>query len=174
MVEPERSPENEGAMSQCRVTVAGYASLSASLADWDAMAAADRERDLGLVDAALVEGDAETIRVAHRHSLTTYGRGTAASAVVGLLRPSSIVTGAVAGGVGGAVLIMIGHGLSRSHVKELGDVLDSAPIAFVILTTGPTTDRWHGLLGAARTTATVQSTMSVAEIHRAIDSDAAD
>jgi uncharacterized membrane protein len=161
-------------MTQCRVTVAAYAGLSSALADWDDMEVAARAGELGLVDAALVEGDAETIRVFHRHSRACPARGSVAGAVVGVLRPAAIVTGAVAGGVGGSMLIVVGQGLSRTEVKELGETMDCGPIALVALTRDPAPAAWDRLLGAARRAATVRSTMSTEEIQQAIDRDRAD
>jgi uncharacterized membrane protein len=160
-------------MTSCRVVVAAYAGLGSALADWDDLERAQRADGVGLVDAALVEGDADTIRVFHRHSRTCDGRGSVAGAVVGLLRPPAIVAGAVAGGVGEHVLILVGQSLSRNSIKELGDAMDSGPIALVALTHDPEAGAWDHLLGAAGATASASSTMSVGDIRRAIDGDAA-
>src|SRR4051794_20460790 len=121
-----RRGQGRGFMTFCQVSLAAYSSLTSALADWDAMGESD-----GLVDAALLEGDGSTTRAFHRHARTTHGSGTVAAAVVGLLRPASIVSGAVAGGVGGAVLAAIGRGISRTDLARLGEVLDAGPIAFV-------------------------------------------
>jgi hypothetical protein len=154
-------------MTFCQVSLATYSSLTAALADWDAMGEA---RDTnGLVDAALVEGDGSTTRAFHRHARTTHGSGTVAAAVVGLLRPASIVTGAVAGGVGGSVLATLSRGISRTDLARLGEVLDTGPIAFVTLTDTaieppPTAEAW----------ATVHTTIEVVELADALDRDASD
>ena len=61
------------------------------------------------------------------------GGGAAAGAVVGILFPPSIIgtalVGAAAGGVGGHLW----RGMSRSDVKELGDVIDDGQAALVIV-----------------------------------------
>src|SRR5947209_18550963 len=120
-------------MTQCNVTLVAYDNLTLAFADWDAMVTSDRVTALGLVDAALVEGDVETIQMFHRHLTSTHAQGAAAGAIVGLLRPTAIVTGALAGGVGANVLMVIERGLTRLQVKELGEVMDASPIALVAL-----------------------------------------
>jgi len=161
-------------MPQSWVTVATYSSLTSALTAWDRIEHDEPADDLAIIDAALVEADSDTIREFHRFSLDTYARGAVAGAVIGLLQPPSIVTGAVAGGVGGHVLIEVGHGLSRAQVKELGEVLDSASIALVAVCAGEVEPRWDQLLGATTTAVTVGSTLAPDSLRRAFDADAVD
>lgn len=161
-------------MKQCRVTVASYTGFAAALADWDAMEARNADADLGLVDGAVVEGDADTVRVVHRHSRRTYAMGALATAVVGLLRPPAIITGAVAGGVGGNVLILLGQSLSRGDVLALGAVMDTGPISYVTLTEHPPALGWAGLLSGAGTRVTATSPVPMRALRQAFDRDALD
>jgi uncharacterized membrane protein len=163
-------------MTHCTVIVAAYQSLSSALRDWDTMEASMRTSDLRLVDAALVEGDTDTIRIFHRHSSNGYGKGAIAGAVVGLLRPPSIVTGAIAGGVGGRVIVALGNSISRDEVKHLGEALDAGPITIVALTAEPPprAAAWAELLPTADAAAAADSGVSAEEIQRAVDADNAD
>lgn len=162
-----------GAMTQCRVTIAVYRSLTSALAAWDELELAAGSQGLGLIDAALVEGDADTIRVSHRHLRSAEARGAVASAIVGLLRPPAIVTGAVAGGVGGAILVLLGQTLSRDEVKSLGEVLDSGPIALIAVASGPAGPVWDALLRDASVVGSVDVALSQTDIRGALQLDAA-
>ena len=157
-------------MPHCEVTIAAYASLTIALAVWDEM----DESSEHLVDAALVEGSASTIHAVHRHARTTFAKGTIASAVIGVLLPASIVSGAAAGGVGDKVLAVIGCGVSRRDQARLGEVLDTGPIALVTVTTMPTTAMTQAAARDADDWASVGSTIQLGDLHDAVDADAVD
>ena len=57
----------------------------------------------------------------------------AAGAVIGILFPPSIIATAVVGGAIGAVSGHLWRGMSRSDVKELGDVIDNGEAALLIV-----------------------------------------
>ena len=59
--------------------------------------------------------------------------GIAAGALVGILFPPSIIGTAVVGGVVGGVSGHLWRGLSRSDVKELGEVIDEGEAALVVI-----------------------------------------
>ena len=91
---------------------------------------------VGTYDAAVVtKDDAGKVHVNKDEMATRHGAwgGAAAGAVVGILFPPSIIgtalVGAAAGGVGGHLW----RGMSRSDVKELGDVIDDGQAALVIV-----------------------------------------
>ncbi len=161
-------------MTECSVVVAAYESLDPALADWEILDAYCRAGELALFDAALVEADRDTVRAFHRHSPSGYGRGSAAGAVVGLLRPPSIVTGAVAGGVGGSTIILLGRAVSRSDGKLLGDVMDRAPIAMVALAIEPVPAEWREILAEAAAVATARLAASSEDLKGAVDADDSD
>lgn len=154
-------------MMHCQVTIAAYASLTIALAVWDEMDGSSED----LVDAALAEGNASTIQAVHRHARTTYAKGGIALAVIGVLRPASIVSGAAAGGVGGKVLAVIGGGVSRRDQARLGEVLDTGPIALVTVTTMPTTAMTYSAPRDTDDWATAASTIQVGDLHNAVDAD---
>lgn len=121
-------------MANSVVTVASYRALGVALGDWDQMMSVCPDDHGELIDAALVESDVDTVRVFHRHATSAPGNGSIASAVIGLLQPTSIVTGAVAGGVGGHVLTTLRSGICRAEMLRLGEAFDAGPIAFVTIT----------------------------------------
>ena len=59
--------------------------------------------------------------------------GAAVGAVVGILFPPSIIGAAVVGGAVGGVSGHLWRGMSRSDVKELGDVIDAGQAALLVV-----------------------------------------
>ncbi len=59
--------------------------------------------------------------------------GAAAGAVVGILFPPAILGSALVGGAVGAASGHICRGISRSDVKELGDLIDSGEAALLVV-----------------------------------------
>jgi hypothetical protein len=165
---------NRDSMTMCTVTVATYRLLAPALADWDALVARDQAGELTLVDAALVEGDVDTLHTIHRHPRSGCSRGAAAGAMVGLLRPPALVMGAVAGGVGDRMIVALAQGLSRDDLKYLGDLFDTEPISIVVLSTSPEPMTWSTVLGAATATASVDTHLSADQIRRAVEADEAE
>jgi len=91
---------------------------------------------VGTYDAAVVtKDDAGKVHVNKDEMATRHGAwgGAAAGAVVGILFPPSIIgtalVGAAAGGVGGHLW----RGMSRSDVKELGDVIDDGQATLIVV-----------------------------------------
>ena len=91
---------------------------------------------VGTYDAAVVTKDYDgKVHVNKDEMATRHGAwgGAAVGAVVGILFPPSIIgtalVGAAAGGVGGHLW----RGMSRSDVKELGDIIDAGQAALVIV-----------------------------------------
>jgi hypothetical protein len=136
------------------VHLAAYGSLPDAESDW--VVAVD-ERALDVVDAALVELDDMTVRACHRWSPVrpagptrdwpqrepdrVAANGSAALAVIALLRPVALLAGAVAGGVGGQMLAALDASLSRAALGRLGDVFDAAPIVVTVIASHRTNDR---------------------------------
>jgi uncharacterized membrane protein len=56
--------------------------------------------------------------------------------VVGLLFPPAIIGSAIVGGAIGAVSGHLWRGISRSDVKELGDLIDSGEAALLVVGAG--------------------------------------
>jgi hypothetical protein len=120
-------------MSDCVVTLATYVHLADALHDWDRLPSLSIRKQCDSVDAVLVEVDRDC--VAHLHRLPTFGsaHAAAASAVVALLWPAAMVSGALAGGVGETIIVVANRGLSRGDTIKLGEVLDEGRYAIALI-----------------------------------------
>ena len=91
---------------------------------------------VGSYDAAIVtKDDKGKVHVDKDETATRKGAwgGAAAGAVVGILFPPSIIAGAVVGATAGGVGGHLWKGMSRSDVKEFGDIIDEGEAALVIV-----------------------------------------
>ena len=91
---------------------------------------------IGSYDAAVVtKDDAGKIHVNKDETAVRRGGwgGMAAGAVVGILFPPSILGAALAGAAVGGVGGHLRRGVSRSEVKELGDLIDQGQAALVVV-----------------------------------------
>lgn len=89
---------------------------------------------IGTYDAGIAtkdaDGDVKIKRMGSEHAGWT---GVAAGAVVGLLFPPTILAMAAAGGATGGIIGHFSRGLSRSDVKDLGEMLDSGQAALIVI-----------------------------------------
>ena len=89
---------------------------------------------IGTYDAGIAvkdaDGDVKVKRSGSEHAGWT---GVGAGAVVGLLFPPSIIAMAAAGGAVGGVIGHFSRGLSRSDVKDLGELLDAGQAALIVI-----------------------------------------
>ncbi len=91
---------------------------------------------VGTYDAAVVTKDANgKVHVNKDEMATRHGGwgGAAAGAVIGILFPPSIIGTAIVGGAIGGVSGHLWRGMSRSDVKELGDIIDAGQAALLIV-----------------------------------------
>ena len=134
-------------MTRCVVHVASYATLDAAVNDWDALCGTERASTSQVIDAALVETGNDTVVAFHRWSSRHDGGlgGTAATALIALLRPVSIMLGAAAGGVGEQMLSVWSRTLSRADTKQLGDAFDIGLFHLVVVASPNLAPvRWRG------------------------------
>ncbi|KFF61026.1 membrane protein [Cryobacterium sp. MLB-32] len=89
---------------------------------------------IGTYDAGVAikeaDGTISLTRASSKHSAWT---GVAAGAVVGILFPPSIIGMAAVGGATGGIIGHFTKALSRSDLKELGEVLDSGQAALIVI-----------------------------------------
>ncbi|MGO4105124.1 DUF1269 domain-containing protein [Leifsonia sp. YAF41] len=89
---------------------------------------------IGTYDAGIAtkdaEGDVKVKRMGSKHAGWT---GIGAGAVVGLLFPPSIIAMAALGGATGGIIGHFSRALSRSDVKELGEMLDMGQAALIVI-----------------------------------------
>jgi hypothetical protein len=120
-------------MTSSSIHLAAYDDLETALLDWDDLDVACASGQVQLVDAVLVEAVDQTIRTLHRFSTRCSARGSASVSVVGLLRPSSLVSGALAGGVGEQTIATLAGGIDRLSIKQLGDTMDTGEFTIILI-----------------------------------------
>lgn len=113
-----------------------YADEAAAQADYDVVKALHAVDAVGSFDAAVVtKDDKGKVHVAKDETATRTGgwAGAGVGALVGILFPPSLIATAAAGGLVGAVGGHLWKGMSRSDVKELGELIDSGEAALVVI-----------------------------------------
>jgi uncharacterized membrane protein len=118
------------------IFVGTYPSEDAARADYDIVKDLHKAGAVGTYDAAVVTKDpGGNVHVNKDETATRHGAwgGAAAGAVVGLLFPPSILATAAVGAAVGAIGGHLWRGMSRSDVKEFGDIIDEGQAALVIV-----------------------------------------
>ncbi|MFY9933694.1 MAG: DUF1269 domain-containing protein [Streptosporangiaceae bacterium] len=118
------------------IYIGTYPSEAAARGDYDVVKDLHAAGAVGTYDAAVVtKDDAGKVHVNKDEMATRHGAwgGAAVGAVVGILFPPAIIgsalVGAAVGGVGGHLW----RGMSRSDVKEFGEVIDAGQAALIIV-----------------------------------------
>ena len=118
------------------IYIGTYPDEAAARADYEVVRDLHAVGAVGTYDASVVtKDDAGKVHVNKDEMVTRHGAwgGAAVGAVVGILFPPAIigtaVVGAAVGGVGGHLW----RGMSRSDVKEFGDIIDQGQAALVIV-----------------------------------------
>ena len=113
-----------------------YPSETSARVDYDVVKDLHASGFVGTYDAAVVTKDAKgKVHVNKDEMATRHGGwgGAAAGAVVGILFPPAILGAAVVGGAVGGVSGHLWRGISRSDVKELGDLIDTGEAALLVV-----------------------------------------
>ncbi|MET4637235.1 DUF1269 domain-containing protein [Mycetocola sp. 2940] len=113
-----------------------YANEASARADYNIAKELHAVGAVGSYDAAVITKDDDgKVHVNKDEQSTRHGGwgGAAAGAIVGLLFPPSVLGTALVGGAIGAVSGHLWRGLSRSDVKELGDLIDSGEAALLVV-----------------------------------------
>lgn len=113
-----------------------YADEASAQADYDVIKELHLVDAVGSFDAAVVtKDDKGKVHVAKDETATRSGgwAGVGVGAVLGILFPPSLLGAAAVGGVVGAVGGHLWKGMSRSDVKELGELIDSGEAALVVI-----------------------------------------
>jgi len=118
------------------IFIGTYPSEAAARADYDVVKELHLAGAVGTYDAAVVTKDRDGKVHANKDEMATrHGAwgGAAAGAVVGILFPPSIIATAIVGAAVGGVSGHLWRGMSRSDVKEFGEVIDEGEAALVIV-----------------------------------------
>ncbi len=116
--------------------IATYPDEAAARADYDVVKALHGVDAIGHFDAAVVTKDEHgKVHVDKDETATRSGAwgGVAVGALVGILFPPSIIASAAVAGAAGGFAGHLWKGMSRSDVKELGELIDEGQAALVVL-----------------------------------------
>ncbi len=118
------------------IYIGTYQSEAAARDDYDVVKDLHSAGAVGTYDAAVVtKDDAGKVHVNKDEMATRHGAwgGAAVGAVVGILFPPAIIGSAVVGAAVGGVGGHLWRGMSRSDVKEFGEIIDAGQAALVIV-----------------------------------------
>jgi uncharacterized membrane protein len=118
------------------IYIGTYPSEAAARDDYDVVKDLHAAGAIGTYDAAVVTKDAAgQVHVNKDEMATRHGAwgGAAAGAVVGILFPPSIIGSALVGAAVGGVSGHLWRGMSRSDVKEFGEIIDQGQAALIIV-----------------------------------------
>jgi uncharacterized membrane protein len=151
-------------------TVAVYTDQRLAEQDWDAMETASKsEGGIDLADAALIRRNLDgTITTLRQQSHHGWGKGAIAGAFVGIIFPPSLIGSAVVGAAGGGIIAKLTRKISRSDVKDLGDVMDQGDVDLVVITDTDSVKQLVDLLEGATKTMSKDSA-SADEVREALN-----
>lgn len=118
------------------IYIGTYPSESAARADYDLVKDLHLVGAVGTYDAAVITKDAAgKVHVNKDEMATRHGAwgGAAVGAVVGILFPPAIIGSAIVGAAVGGVGGHLWRGMSRSDVKEFGEIIDDGQAALLIV-----------------------------------------
>jgi uncharacterized membrane protein len=118
------------------IYIGTYASEVDARTDYDVVKELHAQGAVGTYDAAVItKDDKGRIHVNKDETSTRHGAwgGAAAGALIGILFPPSIIASALVGAAVGGVSGHLWKGMSRTDVKEFGEVIDSGEAALVIV-----------------------------------------
>jgi len=118
------------------IYIGTYPDEAAARADYDAVNDLHALGAVGTYDAAVVTKDVYgKVHVNKDEMATRHGAwgGVAVGAVIGILFPPSIIGTAIVGGAIGGVSGHLWRGMSRSDVKEMGELIDVGEAALLIV-----------------------------------------
>ena len=118
------------------IYIGTYPNETAARSDYDVVKDLHAAGAVGTYDAAVVtKDDRGRVHVNKDETATRHGAwgGAAVGAVVGILFPPAIIVGAAVGAAVGGVGGHLWKGMSRTDVKEFGDIIDEGEAALVIV-----------------------------------------
>jgi uncharacterized membrane protein len=118
------------------IYVGTYPNVASAQGDYQIVKNLHSEKLVGDYDAAVVTKDPSgKVHVSKDETATRHGAwgGAAVGAVAGILFPPSIIATTIVGAGIGAVSGHLWKGMSRSDVKELGDIIDTGQAALLVV-----------------------------------------
>jgi uncharacterized membrane protein len=120
-----------------------YATEAQAQGDYDLVKELHTVEAIGTYDAAMVTKDEQgRVHVNKDETATRRGAwgGAAAGAVIGILFPPAIIGTAVVAAAAGGISGHLWRGMSRSDVRDLGDLIDSGQAALIVVGQTPLED----------------------------------
>jgi uncharacterized membrane protein len=138
--------------------VAAYASEADARADYDELRELHAAGLVGTYDAAIVIKSEGKVHVHKHEKPTQHGAwtGLGVGALVGILFPPSIIASGVAGAAAGGLVGHMWGGMSRSDVKEIGELLDDGEAGLVVIGTSKIEEQVQKALDRAQRRLTKQ------------------
>jgi uncharacterized membrane protein len=134
------------------VYAATYDSPADAAADYDGLLELHDLDLVGTYDVAIINKDEHgKVHVKKHEKPTQHGAwtGIAVGAVAGVLFPPSILGAAVVGGTAGGLIGHLARGMSRSDMKDLGEILDEGQAALVVVGQSRVAEQLNKALGRA-------------------------
>ena len=114
-----------------------YENVDDAKADLETLKEMHREHIVGTYDAAVVtkneEGKVKIVDKIEKPTQHGGWAGMAVGAAMGLIFPPSILVGGLLGAGAGALIGHLEGGMSRSDVKEVGEMLDNSEAALIVV-----------------------------------------
>ena len=114
-----------------------YDDVEDAKADLEALKELHREHVVGTYDAAVVtkneEGKVKIVDKIEKPTQHGGWAGMAVGAAIGLIFPPSILVGGLLGAGAGALIGHLEGGMSRSDLKEVGEMLDNSEAALIVV-----------------------------------------
>jgi uncharacterized membrane protein len=114
-----------------------YESVDDAKADLEVLKELHREHVVGTYDAAVVtkteEGKVKIVDKIEKPTQHGGWAGMAVGAAMGLIFPPSILVGGLLGAGAGALIGHLEGGMSRSDVKEVGEMLEESEAALIVV-----------------------------------------
>ena len=114
-----------------------YESVDDAKADLETLKELHREHVVGTYDAAVVtkneEGKVEIVDKIEKPTQHGGWAGMAVGAAMGLIFPPGILVGGLLGAGAGALMGHLEGGMSRSDIREVGEMLDNSEAALIVV-----------------------------------------
>ena len=114
-----------------------YQSVDDAKADLEALKELHREHFVGTYDAAVVtknaEGKVEIVDKIEKPTQHGGWAGLAVGAAIGLIFPPSVLVSGLVGAGAGALIGHLEGGMSRSDLKEVGEMLEESEAALIVV-----------------------------------------
>ena len=134
---PHRKGGRDGQKEDSTFLLVGaYASVDDAQADYEVVKELHAEKVIGGFDAAVItKDDKGKVHVNKDETATRRGAwgGAGVGALVGLIFPPALIGSAAVGAAAGALGGHLTKGLSRSDMKDLGDLLEDGEAGLVVI-----------------------------------------